>query len=59
MLDFIEKNQSEAQDEKLKEIRKELKVKKYCFASIFLKIMNLIKDLIHDFEMIQNALQRK
>lgn len=59
MLDFIEKNQSEAQDEKLKEIRKELKVKKYCFPSIFLKIMNLIKDLIHDFEMIQQALQRK
>lgn len=59
MLDFIEKNQSEAQDDKLKEIRKELKVKNYCFPSIFLRVMNLIKDLIHDFEMIQQALQRK
>lgn len=59
MLDFIERNQSEAQDEKLNNIRAELKVKEICLPDILIKIMNLLRDLIHDFEMIQNALKRK
>ena len=59
MLDFIQRNQSEAQDEKLNNIRLELKVKEICLPDILIKIMNLLRDLIHDFEMIQNALKRK
>ena len=58
MLDFMEKNQSAANDEKLKEIRAELNVKEICFPDIFIKIMNLLKNLIHDFEIIQDGLKR-
>lgn len=59
MLDFMQKNQAEAQDEKLNIIRAELNVKEICFPVIFIKVMDLIKDLINDFEMIQQSLQRK
>ena len=58
MLDFIEKNQSEANDELLKSVRHELENKEIFFPDLFLKIMNLLRNLIHDFEMIQNALKK-
>lgn len=58
MLDFIEKNQSEANDELLKSVRSELENKEIFFPDLFLKVMNLLRNLIHDFEMIQNALKK-
>ena len=59
MLNFMEKHQSAANDEQLNSIRKELEVKEICFPVIFMKIMDLLKNLIHDFEMIQQGLQKK
>lgn len=59
MLDFMEKVQSESNDEELNKIRNELKVKEICFPVIFMKIMDLLKNLIHDFEMLQQQLQKK
>ena len=58
MLDFIKKNQSEANDELLKSVRSELENKEIFFPDLFLKVMNLLRNLIHDFEMIQNALKK-
>lgn len=58
ILDFIEKNQSEANDELLKSVRSELENKEIFFPDLFLKVMNLLRNLIHDFEMIQNALKK-
>lgn len=59
MLDFLEKNQSQANDEELNSVRAELKLKEIQFPVIFIRIMNLLRNLIHDFEMIQNALNKK
>ena len=59
ILDFMEKVQSKANDDELNSIRNELKVKEICFPKIFIKIMDLLKKLIHDFEIIQQGLKRK
>ena len=59
ILDFLEKNQSEANDEELNSIRTELKLKEIQFPVIFIRIMNLLRNLIHDFEMIQQGLQKR
>jgi hypothetical protein len=59
MLDFLEKNQSQANDEELNSVRAELKLKEIQFPVIFIRIMNLLRNLIHDFEMMQNALNKK
>ena len=59
MLDFLEKNQSQANDEELNSVRAELQLKEIQFPVIFIRIMNLLRNLIHDFEMIQDALHKK
>ena len=58
ILDFMEKVQSKANDDELNSIRNELKVKEICFPKIFIKIMDLLKKLIYDFEIIQQGLKK-
>ena len=48
-------------DELLENIRIEVNTKndkELCFPTIFIKIMNLLRNLIHDFEMIQQTLKK-
>ena len=61
ILNFIKSIQSQNNDELLENIRTEVNTKndkELCFPTIFIKIMNLLRNLIHDFEMIQQTLKK-
>lgn len=60
ILNFIKTIQSQENDEILENIRKEFQNNdEICVPSIFIKIMNLIRNLIHDFEIMQKSLKNK
>ena len=59
LLDVIKKVQSPAHDERLEKIRTNLKIKEIYFPDILLKCMDLIKNIIHDLENIQNKMNKK
>ena len=58
MLDFMERNQSSSNDDQLKKIRDLLKEKEINFPDIVVKIMDLVRNLIHDLEMLQQTFKR-
>ena len=55
MLNILQKNQSQSNDEILQNIKTEIELKEINFPDIFIKIMNLLRNLIHDLEILQNS----